>query len=400
MKGKRIVVGVSGGIAVFKAASLVSQLNQRGADVRVIMTESATRFVTPLTFQTLSRNPVAVDTFDEKDPSVVTHIDLADHADLFVIAPATANILAKMAHGLGDDMLSTTLLATQAPILVAPAMNVHMYENPVVQENIKKLCRLGVRFVEPGSGQLACGYVGRGRMAEPEKIVEVVEEMLAEPGSQLQGKKVVVTAGPTREPMDPVRYFTNRSSGKMGFALAEAAAAAGAEAVLVAGPSSLETPVGVRRVDVTTAEEMLQAVLEEMEEADVIIKAAAVADYRPAEVKGSKIKKADDRLQVELVKTPDIAAEVGRRKGRRLLVGFAAETDQVETYARDKLQRKNMDMIVANDVSEPGAGFEGDTNIVTVFDKHGEVLRLPQLSKREVARRLIRLVGERLDERS
>jgi phosphopantothenoylcysteine decarboxylase / phosphopantothenate---cysteine ligase len=400
MKGKRIVVGVSGGIAVFKAASLVSQLSQRGADVRVIMTESATRFVTPLTFQTLSRNPVAVDTFDEKDPSVVTHIDLADHADLFVIAPATANILAKMAHGLGDDMLSTTLLATQAPILVAPAMNVHMYENPVVQENIQKLCRLGVRFVEPGSGQLACGYVGRGRMEEPEKIVEVVEEMLAEPGSQLQGKKVVVTAGPTREPMDPVRYFTNRSSGKMGFALAEAAAAAGAEAVLVAGPSYLETPVGVRRVDVTTAEEMLHAVLEEMEEADVIIKAAAVADYRPAEVKGSKIKKSDDRLQVEMVKTPDIAAEVGRRKGRRLLVGFAAETDQVETYARDKLQRKNMDMIVANDVSEPGAGFEGDTNIVTVFDKHGEVLRLPQLSKREVARQLIRLVGERLDERS
>ncbi|EGK13272.1 bifunctional phosphopantothenoylcysteine decarboxylase/phosphopantothenate--cysteine ligase CoaBC [Kroppenstedtia eburnea] len=396
MTGKRIVVGVTGGIAVFKVAGLVSQLAQRGADVRVIMTRSASKFVTPLTFQTLSRNPVAVDTFEEKDPSVVTHIDLADHADLFVIAPATANILAKMAHGLGDDMLSTTLLATRAPILIAPAMNVHMYQNPVVQENIRKLEQLGHRFVEPASGQLACGYVGQGRMEEPERILEVIEEMLREPRSVLQGKRVLVTAGPTREPLDPVRYLSNRSSGKMGYAIAEACVRAGAETVLVSGPTALTPPSGVRRVQVTTAEEMWQAVMQEMTACDVIIKAAAVADYTPVTVASQKMKKTGDRMRLELRRTRDILAEAGQRKEGRFLVGFAAETEQVAKHAMDKLHRKKLDLVVANDVSRPGAGFDGDTNKVTVFDAEGEVVSLPQMSKREVADRLVALIGERL----
>lgn len=396
MIGKRIVVGVTGGIAVFKAAGLVSQLAQRGADVRVIMTRSASKFVTPLTFQTLSRNPVAVDTFEEKDPSVVSHIDLADHADLFVIAPATANILAKMAHGLGDDMLSTTLLATRAPILIAPAMNVHMYQNPVVQENIRRLKQLGHRFVEPVSGQLACGYVGQGRMEEPERILEVIEEMLKEPTSVLQGHRVLVTAGPTREPLDPVRYLSNRSSGKMGYAIAEACTRAGAETVLVSGPTALTSPSGVRRVQVTTAEEMWHAVMEEMTDCDVIIKAAAVADYTPVTVASQKMKKSGDRMQLELKRTPDILTEAGRRKEGRFLVGFAAETEQVAKHAMDKLHRKKLDLVVANDVSRPGAGFDGDTNMVTVFDGEGEVVSLPRMSKREVADRLVALIGERL----
>ncbi|MDN4592456.1 bifunctional phosphopantothenoylcysteine decarboxylase/phosphopantothenate--cysteine ligase CoaBC [Polycladomyces subterraneus] len=400
MKGKRIVVGITGGIAAYKAAALVSALAKLEADVRVIMTESATRFITPLTLQTLSRHHVAVDTFDERDPAVVSHIDLADHADLFVIAPATANLLGKLAHGLGDDMLTTALLATQAPVLIAPAMNVHMYENPIVQENIAKLKRLGYHFIDPGEGQLACGYVGRGRMAEPEEIVERIRELLAEPVTDLSGKCVIVTAGPTREPMDPVRFISNRSSGKMGYALAEAARAAGAEVVLISGPVSLKTPQGVRRVDVGTADEMLEAVLRDLPRADVVIKAAAVADYRPAHVADYKIKKTGEEMVVRLERTPDIAQEVGRRKQpHQLLVGFAAETDHVATYAQDKLKRKNMDLIVANDVTLPGAGFDGDTNIVTVYDRDGEVLRLPMLSKREVARRLIGLIGERLHAR-
>lgn len=396
MIGKRIVVGVTGGIAVFKAAGLVSQLAQRGADVRVILTRSASKFVTPLTFQTLSRNPVAVDTFEEQDPSVVSHIDLADHADLFVIVPATANILAKMAHGLGDDMLSTTLLATQAPILIAPAMNVHMYQNPVVQENIRKLKRLGHHFVEPASGPLACGYVGQGRMEEPERILEVIAEMLREPTSLLQGKRVLVTAGPTREPLDPVRYLSNRSSGKMGYAIAEACVRAGAETVLVSGPTELSSPSGVRRVQVTTAEEMWRAVMEEMTACDVIIKAAAVSDYTSETVASQKMKKSGERMQLELKRTRDILAEAGQRKEGRFLVGFAAETEQVAQHAMDKLHRKNLDLVVANDVSLPGAGFDGDTNRVTVFDADGEVVSLPQMSKREVADRLVALIGERL----
>lgn len=401
MQGKRIVVGVCGGIAAFKAAALVSQLTQRGADVRVIMTASATQFVTPLTFQTLSRNHVTVDVFDERDPEVVTHIDLADHADLFVIAPATANFLGKWAHGLGDDMLSTALLATRAPIFVAPAMNVHMYQNPIVQENMAKLLKQGVHFIDPGQGQLACGYVGKGRMAEPEVIIAEISRYFSEKAlPNWSGKRVVVTAGPTQEALDPVRYFSNRSSGKMGFALAEVAAKAGAEVVLISGPTHLPTPSGVQRIDVVRAEEMLEEVMAALPTADIVIKAAAVADYRPEEVSDEKIKKQGETLVVRMKRTADIASEVGRRKTKKqFFVGFAAETNKVEQYAREKLTRKGMDLIVANDVTLPGAGFEVDTNVVTVFDAQGKVASWPQLTKREVAARLVSLIGERLDDR-
>ncbi|SMO47013.1 bifunctional phosphopantothenoylcysteine decarboxylase/phosphopantothenate--cysteine ligase CoaBC [Melghirimyces algeriensis] len=397
MKGKRIVVGVTGGIAVFKVAGLVSQLTQRGADVRVIMTESATRFVTPLTFQTLSRNPVMVDTFEEKDPSVVSHIDLADHADLFVIAPATANFLGKLAHGLADDMLSTTLLATKAPVLIAPAMNVNMLNHPAVQNNIRQLTEWGYRFIEPASGQLACGYIGKGRMEEPEQILVAVEEMLGESLPDFSGKRVLVTAGPTREFLDPIRYLSNRSTGKMGYAIAEAMSQAGAETVLVSGPVNREKPPGVRVVNVNTAEEMFHAVMQEMDTAHVIIQTAAVADYTPVDVSDQKIKKKGDRLSLELKKTTDIAVEVGKRKNGHFLVGFAAETDQLSENAQSKLHRKGLDLIVANDVSLQGAGFEGDTNIVTIYDADGEVLQLPKMSKREVAKQLVGLIGERFN---
>ncbi|MBA4494190.1 bifunctional phosphopantothenoylcysteine decarboxylase/phosphopantothenate--cysteine ligase CoaBC [Paenactinomyces guangxiensis] len=396
MRGKRVVVGISGGIAAFKAATIVSQLSQRGADVRVIMTASATKFITPLTLQTLSRHHVAVDTFEERDPAVVSHIDLADHADLFVLAPATANLIGKLALGLGDDMLSTTLLATRAPIVIAPAMNVHMYENPVVQKNIMSLRERGVSFIEPGEGQLACGYVGRGRMAEPEQIVEWVEAFFSQE-QPLAGKKVLVTAGPTVEPLDPVRFFSNYSSGKMGYAMAAAAREAGAEVTLVSGPVSLPTPEQVKRIDVKRTEEMREAVLHYLPQMDVIIKAAAVADYRPSQMLDRKMKKTVDAWTIELEKTPDIALEVGKRKEpHQFFVGFAAETEEIERHARSKLERKGMDLIVANNVSLPGAGFGTDTNIVTVYDREGEVLSLPEMNKIDVARRIIALIGERL----
>jgi len=424
LRGRTIVVGVTGGIAAYKAAALVSRLTQRGADVRVIMTESATKFVAPLTFQTLSRNPVHTDTFDERDPAVVSHIDLADRADLFIVAPATANIIAKMALGLADDMLSTTLLATTAPILVAPAMNVHMYAHPAVQANMRLLAERGVRFVEPGTGQLACGYVGKGRLAEPETIAEVAEALLAGSGGggilaasgtpapdearpsgeepidamsrPLAGRRVVVTAGGTVERIDPVRYITNDSSGKMGIAVAEAARDLGAEGTLVAARVSVPLPAGVGIVPVESAEEMLTAVMERFDAADIIVKAAAVADYRPAVRHTSKMKKKDDRLVLELEKTPDILAEAGRRKTKQLLVGFAAETDNLEAHALDKLRRKNCDLLVANDVTAPGAGFGTDTNSVVVFDGSGRVAEWTLMPKREIALRLMRLAAERL----
>ncbi|UWE02667.1 bifunctional phosphopantothenoylcysteine decarboxylase/phosphopantothenate--cysteine ligase CoaBC [Laceyella sacchari] len=399
MRGKRVVLGVTGGIAAFKAASIASQLTQRGADVRVIMTASATQFITPLTMQILSRHSVAVDTFDERNPAVVNHIDLADHADLFLIAPATANFMGKLAMGLADDMLTTTLLATLAPIVVAPAMNVHMYQNAVVQENMNRLRARGVRFIDPAEGQLACGYVGQGRMAEPEEIVAWVERFF-DTNRPLAGKKVLITAGPTQEPIDPVRYISNYSSGKMGYALAEAAVAAGAEVILVSGPVSLPTPEGVTRIDVVRTREMKEAVMRMLPEADVIIKAAAVSDYRPKVELASKRKKSSSEWLLELEKTEDIASEVGKRKRPdQLFVGFAAETDRVAEYAKSKLVRKGQDLVVANDVTLPGAGFGTDTNIVTIYDRDGEVCALPLLSKREVAERIIQLIGERLHER-
>lgn len=395
LHGKTIVLGVCGGIAAYKAAALTSKLVQAGARVRVIMTESAVRFVAPLTFQTLSRHHVFVDTFDEKDAAVVSHIDLADSADLFLVAPATANIIAKMALGLADDMLSTTLLATMAPIVVAPAMNVHMYANPAVQQNMRLLSERGIRFVEPGEGQLACGYVGKGRLAEPEEIVDYIKRFFGE-DRPLTGKKVLVTAGGTIERIDPVRYITNDSSGKMGYALAAQAMTLGAEVTLITGPAALPVPDGVRAVHTLSARDMLEAVVSRFEDADIVIKAAAVADYRPAEATERKIKKKAESLTLELVKNPDILQTIGERKSHQFIIGFAAETDNVDEYAMDKLKRKNCDLLVANDVSQEGAGFGTDTNIVRVFDRGGLVEAMPIQGKQQIADRLLRIVAERL----
>lgn len=393
MLGSRIIVGVTGGIAAYKAAALCSQLVKRGAEVRVVMTEAATRFITPLTFQSITKHPVAVDTFDEHDPSVIQHIHLADWADVFVVAPATADVIAKAACGLADDMLTTTLLATRAPVIVAPAMNVHMLANPIVQENIRRLRERGFVFVDPGEGPLACGYTGKGRLAEPDEIVEVVAAVLQRK-KDLEGKRVLVTAGATREPFDPVRVLSNRSTGKMGYAVAEAARDRGAEVTLIAGPGELPVPPGVQLVRVETALEMLGAVLDCLPSADILIKAAAVSDYRPAAVSPSKVKKSDGPIVVELVRNPDILLEVAkRRRHDQIIVGFAAETDDVERHAREKLEKKSLDYIVANDVSKPGAGFGSDTNVVTIFGRDGTVLSLPPMAKRQVAERLLDLVA-------
>jgi phosphopantothenoylcysteine decarboxylase/phosphopantothenate--cysteine ligase len=395
IKGKTIILGITGGIAAYKSAVLCSKLVQAGANVHVIMTESAAKFITPLTLQTLSRNAVHIDTFDERNPEVVTHIHLADQADLIIVAPATANILAKMAGGFGDDMLSTTLLAASCPIIIAPAMNVHMYENPAVVNNMELLAARGAMFIEPGTGQLACGYVAKGRLAEPEQIVESVIGWF-ERSNKLAGKKVLVTAGGTMERLDPVRYLTNDSSGKMGFAIAEAAKRMGAEVTVVAGRVSANIPSGISVVTVESAQQMLDEVLARYEASHIVIKAAAVADYRPVVQNEQKIKKGNDRLVLELERTTDILKLLGETKTDQFLVGFAAETEHVEQYAMDKLKRKGCDLIVANDVSAAGAGFNGDTNIVQVFAEEGLIRSLPLMSKREVASRLMDLVYDRL----
>lgn len=400
LNGKKIVVGVTGGIAAYKSATLVSKLVQKGADVHVIMTASAQQFITELTLQSLSKNPVYSDTFDEREPSVVSHINLADLADLVIVAPATANMIAKMAHGLADDMLSTTLLATTAPVMVAPAMNVHMYQHPAVIENMKILSSRGVSFIEPGEGLLACGYVGKGRMEEPESIIQIIEQFFSEttPSKSrlLEGKKMVVTAGGTIERIDPVRYITNDSSGKMGVAIAKVAHDMGAEVVLVAGHIDVVPPVGIHVVPVQSAQDMYDAVLELWEESDIVIKAAAVADYRPLNASDRKMKKSGESMTLELVKTVDILEQLGKMKKSQFLIGFAAETNDVEAYTREKLERKNCDLMVANDVTSEGAGFRSDTNIVQIYDAVGLVEQLPQLSKEEVAHRLLTITAARL----
>lgn len=386
LNGKKVLLCVSGGIAVYKAAALTSQLYQRGAEVKVMMTKSAQQFVTPLTFQTLSRNPVYVDTFDEKDPKKIAHIELADWADIVVIAPATANILAKLAHGIADDMISTTLTATTAPILIAPAMNTHMYEHPAVQQNMKTLASFGYHFIEPKEGLLACGYVGKGRLAEPEEIVNAIVQYFQKSKNQpLKGKTVLVTAGPTVEVLDPVRYFTNHSTGKMGFAIAEVARDLGAKVILISGPTSLETPYGVERIDVVSAQDMYEAVIARFEEADIVVKAAAVADYRPKEVFNEKVKKSDGDLTIVMERTKDILAELGKRKKHQLLIGFAAESTNVEQFALKKLKKKNLDLIVANNIKKDGSGFGHETNVVTIYNRLGGKKELPLLLKRDVA---------------
>lgn len=396
ISGKKILLCVSGGIAVYKAAALTSKFVQAGAEVKVIMSDSAMEFVSPLTFQALSRNDVFFDTFDEKNSKVIAHIDLADWADLVLVAPATANVIGKLANGIADNMLTTTLLATTAKVWIAPAMNVHMYDNPAVQKNIKTLFEYGYEFIEPSEGFLACGYVGKGRLEEPEKILTLVINYFEklELGEPLKNIKVLITAGPTREKVDPVRYFTNHSSGKMGYAIAEEAAKLGATVTLITGPTSISLPDSVHATTVTveSAEEMYQQVMNYFPQADVVIKSAAVADYRPITTYEQKMKKSHDHLVIEMEKTKDILKELGRQKTKQILVGFAAETNNLEEYAKKKVESKNLDLIVANNITTEGAGFGTDTNIVTIYDRKLNKSELPLMSKKEVARKLLEKV--------
>ncbi|MCQ6265738.1 bifunctional phosphopantothenoylcysteine decarboxylase/phosphopantothenate--cysteine ligase CoaBC [Fictibacillus sp. WQ 8-8] len=387
---KKILLCVTGGIAAYKAATIASQLYQLGFEVKVMMSESSQKFITPLTLQTLSRNEVYTDTFEERNPKVVAHIDLADWADLAVVAPATANCIGKLANGIADDMITTTLLATTAPIMIAPAMNVNMYQHPAVQANMQKLADYGYRFVEPGEGLLACGYIGKGRLAEPEEIIACIKDFSAgQMDLPLEGKKVLITAGPTREQVDPVRYFTNYSSGKMGYAIARAAAEMGASVTLVSGPTALDKPAGVKFISVESTDEMFHAVMKEYPEMDLVIKSAAVADYTPRIKYGEKVKKKNESWSVEMEKTTDILSVLGEKKERQVLVGFAAETGNLEGYALDKLKRKNLDMIVANNVTQEGAGFSVDTNRVVIYKKDGSAKEYPLLSKDKVAQEVL-----------
>lgn len=395
LQGKTIVLGVAGGIAAFKAASIASALTKKGADVHVIMTESAQKFITPLTFQSLTKHPVLTDIFTEPDPAELAHIALADRADLIVVAPTTANVIGKVAHGIADDMLTTTIMASQAPVLFGLAMNVNMFNNPIVQDNIAYLQEKGYRFAEPTEGYLACGWTGKGRLMEPEDLVQLIEQFFRDqeqgdqPEQDLAGMRLLVTAGANREPLDPVRYMTNRSTGKMGYALAEAATKRGAHVTLVTGPSTLTAAQGVQVVQAETALDMYEACINAFPDQNVFIGAAAVADYRPKERFTQKLKKQEGPLFVEFVRNPDILLEIGGRKREdQVVVGFAAETENVLENARGKLERKCADLFVANDVSLEGAGFGTDTNIVTLVEPGGDT-PLPMMSKLDVANRIL-----------
>jgi phosphopantothenoylcysteine decarboxylase/phosphopantothenate--cysteine ligase len=390
----RITLGVTGGVAAYKAAELVRLLQQDGFTVQVVMTHGAREFITPLTFAALTGQKVITDLFEKSSAgeanldSAIEHIAVAQRTDLLLVAPATADILAKFARGIADDFLTTLYLATIAPVIVAPAMNVNMWNHPATQQNIETLRARGVKIVNPDEGYLACGMTGAGRLAGQQEIIAAVRETL-HAQKDLHTETIVITAGPTCEDLDPVRYITNRSSGKMGYAVAEAAARRGAKVFLVSGPVSLDTPAGVERIDVRTAEEMRSAVAERLPASTIAIFAAAVADYRPAEAQPQKIKRFKEPLTLRLEPTPDILAEAAHAKGDRLIVGFAAETDHVAENARKKLTAKNADLIVANDVTAKDAGFDHDTNIVTLFSRDGRDLALPKLSKAEVAQRIL-----------
>jgi phosphopantothenoylcysteine decarboxylase/phosphopantothenate--cysteine ligase len=394
MKGKVIILGVTGGISAYKAAELLRFFVKAGADVHVIMTKAAQRFVTPLTFQTLSGNPVHTRMFNLIDQREIGHISLSERADIMVVAPATANFVGKVASGIADDLLTTTVMATKAPILIAPAMNTAMYHNPSYRENEEKLRRLGCHFVDPSTGMLACGWEGEGKLQEPSVIFEAARAVLSP--KDLCGRTILVTAGPTREEMDPVRFFSNYSSGKMGYALARAAWRRGARVYLVTGPVSLAAPWGVETIAVTSAKEMREAVLRLFDSVDVVIKTAAVADYRPEERFPLKIRKGETPLNVKLVKNPDILAELGRNKGGCFLVGFAAETGDAAESAARKLSEKNLDMVVGNDVTCDGAGFAVDTNIVKILTRDGRAEALPLMGKDELADEILDRIVERL----
>ena len=393
LKGKTVLLGVSGGIAAYKAAELCSLLVKQHADVRVVMTENATEFISPIVFENLSKNHVATDTFDRSRPFEVEHIALADAADVVIIAPATANVIAKLANGLADDMLTTTVLACNCPKVIAPAMNTKMFENPVTQDNIEKLKAYGWTVIEPYSGWLACGAMGKGKLPDPEEILEyVILEGSAE--KDMKGMNVLVTAGPTQEALDPVRYITNHSSGKMGYAVAKAAAARGANVTLVSGPTNLRKPVGMEVVDIISARDMYEAVTSRSSEQDVIIKAAAVADYRPARVADDKIKKSnnDADLSMQLERTDDILAYLGAHKPEgQILCGFSMETKDMLANSRKKLEKKNLDFIAANNLKDAGAGFQVNTNLLTIISKDEEIA-LPLMEKQLVAHRLLDVI--------
>ena len=397
-ENKTIILGVTGGIAIHKSVDLASQLVKQGHSVHVVMTENATRLVQPTQFQVISRNPVLLDLFELGSDWKPVHIDLADKADLLAIVPATANIIGKMANGIADNALSTVVVSVHCPILIAPAMEQHMYENPFVAANVQSLKSHGVEFVEPVSGDLASGKQGMGRLNTVEEILGRINQLL-NTSKDLRGKRVIVTAGPTREYLDPVRFISNRSSGKMGYAVAEAARDRGAEVLLISGPATAAPPTGVETRYIETTLELQDALLERFDQTDIVVMAAAVADYRPQAFSSNKIKKTTDHLTIPLEQNPDIAQALGKRKNSgQITVGFAAETDDLLENAQKKLIKKNCDLIVANDVLAEGAGFEGDTNIVTLLDQSGNCEQLPLLSKREVADQILDRVVTLLQE--
>ncbi|MCX0378383.1 bifunctional phosphopantothenoylcysteine decarboxylase/phosphopantothenate--cysteine ligase CoaBC [Clostridium perfringens] len=395
MKDKKcVVVGVSGGVAVYKALDVISRLRKKDVEVHVIMTKSATEFVTPLSFQSLSQNMVITDMFAEPKAWEIQHISLAKKADLMLIVPATANIIGKVANGIADDMLSTTIMATKAPVVFCPAMNTNMYENPIVQRNISLLKELGYEFIEPASGRLACGDEGKGKLQDTEIIAEETLRRLHST-KDLLGKKVVVTAGPTMVPIDPVRILTNRSSGKMGYSIAEEARDRGAEVVLISGPTSLRKPNGIKVIDIKTNEDMFNAIKNEFKDADIVIKSAAVADYKAKNYSNEKIKKTGDDLNLIFERDRDILKTLGDMKENQILVGFAAESSNLKENAKGKLEKKNLDYIVANDISKPETGFASDENKVTIISKSGEEVSLEKMSKREVAKNIFDIIKGR-----
>ena len=396
LKDKTVVIGVSGGIAVYKTLDVVSRLRKLGVNVNVIMTKSATEFVTPLSFQSLSQNYVVCDMFEDPKTWDVEHISLAKRADVFLIAPATANVIGKIANGIADDMLTTTVMATKAKVLIAPAMNTNMYENPILQRNINTLKELGYNFVEPESGRLACGDTGKGKLASPETIVDEVVKLLSK-DQDLKGKSIIVTAGPTIESIDPMRYITNRSTGKMGYSIAKEAIERGADVTLITGPTNLTPPQNLKKlVKIESAKDMYEAVLENLDENDVVIKSASVAYYKPKNYSNKKIKKSDDDLVIELDRNKDIAQEIGKIKNNKILVGFAAETNDLIENASLKIKKKNIDFIVANDLTKEGAGFGVDTNIVKIIDKEGNITEYPKMKKEEVANIILDKIKELL----
>lgn len=394
MNKKCVVIGVTGGVAVYKALDVISRLKKKDIDVRVIMTKSATEFVTPLSFQALSQNMVVTDMFDEPKAWEIQHISLAKRADLMLVVPATANIIGKVANGIADDMLSTTIMATKAPVVFAPAMNTNMYENRIVQDNIRKLKDYGYNFIEPATGRLACGDEGRGKLEDPEIIVENVLSMLYD-NKDLVGKKILVTAGPTVAAIDPVRFITNKSSGKMGYAIAEEARDRGAEVTLISGPTNIKPPIGVNLINVNTNEEMYKAVIDRFNEQHIIIKSAAVADYKPKTYSDKKIKKKEDTLSIEFEKDNDILQTLGQMKTSQILVGFAAESNDVIENAESKLKRKNLDYIVANNICSNDTGFGTEHNKVSIISKDGKEIHLDKMTKREVAKNIFDIIKER-----